>query len=235
MNHPASARLVFLASLFIATTIPSVVPATTIVFQDGTFPNASWSTVVEGLNAGGTGSGVQVASGGNPGSYRRATNTTNSAIGTGVSNTVYVFHVLAGAVHNPSTAGPIASIDYSEASIHTSGGVQACGLALRQGGVIFYGPSFLNPTTLNVWATSSQTGLTAASFDAVAPGLQTPDFTSSGGPIQFGFYRANSTSVGGAGSTTVGGIDNEIVTLTVTQPVPVTPSTWGGLKALHGK
>lgn len=233
MKLPASGRIVGIALLFVAGVFPAAVRATTVVFQDGTFPNASWTVLIEGINGGGTGSGTQTASGGNPGAYRQTTNTTNSAVGTGFSNSVFVFHRLAGAVHDPSTSGPITSIDYSEASIRISGGAQACGLALRQGGVIYYGPLFVNPTTLNVWATTTQPGLTAANFDALAPGLQTPNFTSLGGPIEFGFARANSTSTGGPGSTTVGGIDSWTVTLTVEEPVAVRRSTWGEIKALY--
>jgi len=229
MKRPVS----IFAVLCLAALLPVDSIASTVIFQDATFTNASWTVTTEGLNLGGTGSGVQSASGGNPGSYRRATNTTNSALGQSFSNTVWVFHKLAGAVYTPSTDGPIVSIDYTEASMRITGGVQACGLAIKQGGVVYYGPGFLNPTTFNVWATTTQTALTAASFDAAAPGVQNPNFSGSGGAIEFGFSRANSTSVGGAGSTTVGGIDNYKVTITGANPVATQPSTWGRVKSLY--
>jgi hypothetical protein len=231
MKPPAS----FLSVALLFLLVPAVSFSGTAVFSDATFTNANWTVITEGLNLGGTGSGAQFASGGNPGAYRRATNTTASALGQGFANTVYVFHKLTGATYDPSTTGPISSITYSEASMRITGGVQACGLAIRQGGVVYYGTLFLNPTTFNVWATTTQTGLVAASFDAAAPGVQNPDFTGSGGPIEFGFVRANSTSVGGAGGTTVGGIDNWSVTVNYEVPVATSQSTWGKVKALYRK
>lgn len=229
MKSPASV----LASLVFSLLVPVSSLAATVAFSDGTWANTNWTVTTEGLNLGGTGSGTQTASGGNPGSYRRCTDTVNAADFQPFSNTVYVFHAMAGATYTPSVSGPIVSINYSEASMRITGGQQACGLALRQGGVVYYGPLFLNPTTFNVWATTTQTALLASSFDATPAGVQNPDFSGSGGVIEFGFVRANSTSVGGSGSTTVGGIDNYSVTLTTAEPVATQPTTWGKMKALY--
>jgi hypothetical protein len=205
--------------------------AAVVTIQDGTFANADWTTTVEILNAGGSVSAFQVASGGNPGVFRRIENTLNSAIGTGVSNTVYGFHRFAGGTYDPTVGGPILSINYAEDSQRISGGVQACGLAVRQGGVIYFGPAFLTPTAFGTWATTTQAALVASQFDALAPGMQNPDFSVSGAPLEFGFFRANSTSVGGSGGTTYGGIDNWIVTLTVDGAVATEATSWGGVKA----
>ncbi len=206
--------------------------AQTVTFSDGTFASADWSTTTETLNLGGTVTATSIASGGSPGSYREIDNTLNSAIGQPFSNSVFGFHANANAIFRPAIDGPISSIDYSEASIRLSstGGVQACAIALRQNGVIYYGPGFLNPTTVGVWATTSQTGLTAANFDALAPGVQNPDFSSGGAPIQFGFSRSNSTSVGGGGGTTNGGIDNWSVTVHYDHATPAVGVSWGALK-----
>lgn len=205
-----------------------------VTFQDGTFLNADWSITTETLNLGGSVTGAQVATGGAPGAFRRITNTLNSAAGTGVSNTVYGAHFRAGAVYNPATTGAILTINYSEDSQRNSsvGGVQACALALRQNGTIYYGPGFLTPSTVGVWATTSQTGLVASQFDAAAPGVQNPDFSPTGAPIEFGFSRANSTSVGGDGGQTIGGIDDWTVVINHDAPVATHPSTWGKVKAL---
>ncbi len=229
MKPPAS----ILASLLLSVLVPVSSLAATVVFTDGTFTNANWTVTSEGLNLGGTGSGTQTATGGNPGSYRRCTDVVNAADFQPFSNTVYVFHKMAGATYTPSVSGPIVSINYSEASMRITGGQQACAIALKQGGVVYYGPLFLNPTTFNVWATTSQTALIATSFDAAAAGVQNPDFSGSGGQIEFGFVRANSTSVGGAGFTTVGGLDNYSVTLSTAEPVATRPTTWGQVKALY--
>ncbi len=207
--------------------------AQTASFNDATFINADWSITTELLNLGGSVTGTQVATGGTSGPYRRIDNTLNSAIGFGFSNTVFGFHARAGALFNPATNGPISAIDYSESSIRLAAGVQACGVALRQGGVIYYGPGFVTPSTLNVWVATAQPGLTAASFDAAAPGVQNPDFSNAGGPIQFGFYRSNSTSVGGGGSTLLGGIDDWSVTVHYDGATPSQSASWGAIKSRY--
>lgn len=204
----------------------------TVTFQDGTFANAQWTTSIEVLNGGGSVSAFEVASGGNPTAFRRIENTLNSAIGTGVSNTVYGFHRFAGGVYDPATGGPILAINYAEDSQRISGGVQACGVAVRQSGVIYYGLAFLTPTAFGTWATTTQTGLVAGQFDALAPGVQNPDFSVAGAPLEFGFWRGNSTSVGGGGGTTYGGIDNWRVELTVDAAVATRTTSWGEVKAL---
>lgn len=229
MKPPAS----ILASLLLSVLVPASSIAATVVFSDGTFTNANWTVTSENLNLGGSGSGTQTATGGNPGSYRRCTNTLNSALSQPFSNTVYVFHKVSGATYTPSVTGPIVSLDYIQDSMRITGGQQAYGLALKQGGVVYYGPLFVNPVTFNVWANTSQTTLIATNFDAAAAGVQNPDFSGTGGAIELGFVCANSTSVGGAGFTTVGGIDNWKVTITSAEPVAVEPTTLGKVKALY--
>jgi hypothetical protein len=219
-----------LALAVLAALVPPAMAQTT-TFSDATFLNADWTITTEIINLGGTVTGTQVASGGTSGPYRRIVNTLNSAIGFGFSNTVYGFHARAGAAFDPITTGAITSIDYSESSIRLAAGQQACAIALRQGGVIYYGPGFLNPSTLNVWVPTTQTGLTATSFDAAAPGVQNPDFSAAGAPIQFGFSRSNSTSVGGGGSTLTGGIDDWVVTVHFNAATPTRGTSWGALKA----
>src|SRR5262245_53279320 len=160
-------------SLFAVLLLAALAPlarAQSTTFSDGTFLDADWSVSVEVLNLGGTATGVQVGSGGNPGTWRQIDNTLNSAAGQSFSNTVYGFHSKSGATFAPASNGPITSIDYAESSLRTAGGQQACGLAVRQNGVIYYGPSFLNPSAFNTWAPNSQTGLTASSFDALPAG-----------------------------------------------------------------
>ena len=219
--------------LLLAALTPSA-QAQTTSFNDVNFFDADWTVTVEVLNLGGTATGAQVASGGNPGTYRRIDNTMNSAIGQPFANSVYAFNARTGATFAPASNGPITSIEYAESSMRTSGGQQACGLALRQSGVIYYGPSFLNPAAFGTWAPNSQATLTAAAFDALAPGVQNPNFGVGAPPIQFGFFRANSTSVGGAGSTTTGGIDNWTVTVHFNGATPVAAApTWGRVKSLY--
>ena len=121
MKPPAS----ILASLLLSVLVPISSFAATVVFSDGTFTNANWTVTSENLNLGGTGSGTQTATGGNTGSYRRCTNTLNSAVSQPFSNTVYVFHKQTAATYTPSVSGPIVSIDYVQDSMRITGGQQA--------------------------------------------------------------------------------------------------------------
>lgn len=226
---PRSPLLAFFALLFLA---PLAGPAAAATFSDATFTPADWTLTVETLNLGGSVTVSQLASGGNSGAFRRINDVLTSAVGQGFSNTVFGFHARVGATWNPSVQGAIASLAYSEDAYRYAGsGVQANGVALRQGGVIYYGTGSVTPGTTGVWQNYAWSTLTAASFDALAPGVQNPDFGPSGGPIQFGFYRANSTSVGGSGATISGGIDNWSVTLDMA--VPAAPTTWGRIKGTY--
>jgi len=235
MRRIRAARLAFV--LLTASCAFSIAPAfgATVVLQDGTFNNADWTVTTEILNLGGSASGTQTATGGNPGSYRRTTNTTNSAIGQSFSNTVFGYHRFSGGVYVPSTSGAILTVDFSVATMRITGGQQAFAIALRQNGVIYYGPIFLNPVAFNSWATTTQPGLTAASFDALAPGVQNPDFSVTGSSIEFGFLSGNSTSVGGGGGTTVGGLDNWSATVSTDEATPAASTSWGRVKTLYSK
>jgi len=224
MKCPSSILFVLLLSL-----APVGALAVTATFSDGTFLNSDWTTTVEIKDGGGTATAAQVASGGNPGSFRQVNISLNSSVGS-QNNGVWSSHRLNGATFTPSVSGPIVSISYSESSVKIGAYVQACGMAIRQGGVIYYGPSFLDT---NSWANTTQPSLTAASFDALPAGVQNPNFGASGGAIEFGFYRSNSTGVGYFGYSTQGGIDNWSVAVTYDGVIATEPSTWGKVKALY--
>lgn len=205
-------------------------PGAAATFSDTQFLPADWTITTETLNLGGSVTASQVTTGGNPGAFRRINDVLASATGQPFSNSVFGSHARAGATWSPAVQGQIAALAYQEDAYRYAGsGVQANGIALRQGGVIYYGPGSVTPGTTGVWANYAWSGLTATSFDALAPGVQNPDFSPSGGVIQFGFYRANSTSVGGGAATISGGIDNWNVTIEQATPAAVT--TWGRIKA----
>lgn len=224
MMRPAS----LLLSLLVLPFVPVIVSAATANFSDGTFLDSNWSSVVQIKDGGGTAGAAQISSGGNPGPFRQIGITLNSSSGS-QNNAVYISGWMSGATFTPSLSGSIVSISYSEASLIIST-VQACGIAVRQGGVIYYGPSFLDS---NSWTTTTQPTLTAASFDALPAGVQNPNFSGTGGTIEFGFFRANSTGVGSSGYSTSGGIDNWSVVVTYDGPVATEPTTWGRVKALY--
>ncbi len=75
------------------------------------------------------------------------------------------------------------------------------------------------------WTPHVLNGLTSADFGlvnvtptTVVDSTQHPDFTASGGPIQFGFFRANGTGLNGEGYTLAAGIDNWQITLAAAPP-----------------
>jgi hypothetical protein len=130
-----------------------------------------------------------VASGGNPGGFRRMEHRIDGM------GSIQVFHRYTGATYSPSTSGAIASLTYSEHRILFDppflGAGVAAGLALEQGGQL-YTLNFGGYTNLT-WQLHERTRIVANDFSP-APG---PDFSASGAPIRFGYVRGNSnTSTG---------------------------------------
>src|SRR5678815_2182300 len=80
---------------------------------------------------------------------------------------------------------------------------------LIQGGVYYFGADITFPST--AWQSVQLTGLTAGDFSSVS--ATHPDFSTSGGPMQFGFARSNSNNPGNPTIQTHHGIDNWMFTL----------------------
>lgn len=191
-------------------TPPTVKAQTT--FQDGTFNPADWSvSQVYTSGNGGSGSGAQMAGGGNPGScwvttHNMATNPARIAL----------FHARAGATFNPATQGVINSINFSmdirTISDPNGYGGQHAGLAVRQNSIVYVAP-FVGNGSMS-WLTRSQSALTAGNFTEYdGPGH--PDFTLGGAPMQFGFLTGNHNPPGGApASQTHVAYDNWSMSLT---------------------
>lgn len=107
--------------------------------------------------------------------------------------------------YSAATQGAITYIDYSEYRIELLppfvGAAIGGGMIIRQGSsrvlVSLTNGVFTNP----IWSQAGVTNLRPADL----PGI---NFTTSGAPIQFGFYRSNSANAGGATVTTTHGIDN---------------------------
>jgi hypothetical protein len=182
--------------------------ANALVFSDGTFKNEDWRLDVMQLGTGGDGSSTATASqqlsGGNPGEYRQIINTLNSGGG------VIGYHFYKNSVYNPSVQGEITSIDFSydHKMFLGFGEGQSTSFAILQGGVYF----MCAPGTWAnqaAWETLSATGLTAESFGTLGDPAIHPDFSTSGGPILFGFHTAN----GGYNYSITVGIDNWSVKL----------------------
>jgi hypothetical protein len=204
-----------------------------VTLSDGEFPASNWETVLFYLegNAGSVDLAAQVMSGGNPGAFRLTGLTVKGTDEAHPYSAVYVFQRFTPFVYDPSVSGPIVSLDYAEDCLRltaTTGG-QATGPALRQGGVVFVDGH--TGTTAPAWTHFALVDRTAEDFAPYGNAGVHPDFTSSGGLIEFGFYRANSSYA--SGYSTLAGIDNWMIRLRQDGPVPVQPTSWGRVKALY--
>ena len=187
----------------------------TASFADDTFDDSDWHITRMSVNNAGSVSAVQEATGGNPDSFRRII---NHCAGTG---TIYGFHMKLDAVYNPAVQGAIESLDYFEDSrmFVGFGQGQATGPALHQDGRFYFGPGMLS--NQSTWTTQSRTGVAGETFVEFVNGSghdsgSHPDFSSSGSPITFGFFRRNSN-----GTYTINaGIDNWSVVLSVDPGAP---------------
>jgi hypothetical protein len=185
-------------------TPPPPPPSGSDTFQDDFTSGAQWTTTV--LRS--TGNPVDpqtagtVAAGGHPDAYRSMTHSFTSA------GDIFVDHHFTGGTYNPSQQGAIATLDYSEDQIILQTPFTGAGVAswfiLVQNNQTFERATTPNIFTSTAWLQTSLTGLRASDF-APAPG---PDFSSTGGPIQFGYRRANTNDSPTAQFTLTHGIDN---------------------------
>jgi hypothetical protein len=174
-----------------------------VSFFDGTFNNADWNLTTY-TNPNGFGSsqnGFQLPVGGNPTQYRLVRN--NLVIG-GPNSLDMGIHINNTFSYNPGSSGAITSINYSEDSknfVNQGGGGQGTGLAIAQGGRFYV----VRTTILSMpysgfsnWAPNSLSGIVASDlYEATPAGTfisgSNPDFSASGGVMQFGFFRGNSS------------------------------------------
>jgi hypothetical protein len=171
------------------------------------------------------GSGVQVSSGGNPGEYREVFAARDPlTMGLDNSTGVYSFYDSA---YDLSVLGAIAELDVSIDAIQFGGG-SGGGLnpALRQGGVIYIARFVGHSMGETSWTPHEFLGLTESDFRDPDMISSTPDFSSLGGDIEFGWVYVVSSASADPVSRTVG-FDNWLLSVT---PVPE-PGT-GGLLAL---
>lgn len=206
-----------------------------VVFFDGVFNNADWTltSVNNPAGAGSTTVGFQVPVGGNPLQYRRIRNTLVTSAPTGA---IIGLHMRNTFSYNPG-GGAISVINYSEDSINfvnQGGNGQGSGLVIFQGGNYYIQrtPVLVMPyATFNTWQPNAAPGLVASDFwQLTLTGTlisgNNPDFSASGGVMQFGFWRGNS---GNTNIQTDCGIDNWRVEI-----IPVPGPTGSAVLALSG-
>jgi hypothetical protein len=191
------------------------------IFSDAIFNISGWQLVTEQEGNGGNLSFHQESIGGNTDEYMHITLTVNAAPPYSV---VFGAFFRTGAVYDPQTQGEIVTLEYSEDSIMFDGfgDGQHSGLALRQNDVIYYA-NFPFPgvgliqSNQSSWTSQSFTSLRAEDFGRpnTLGGPHTPDvhpdFSSGGAPIEFGFYRADTTP--SFKYSIIAGIDNWSVTI----------------------
>jgi len=187
-----------------------------VLVSDGDF--TSWSsfsfvtddpTVVTPGPGTSTGSAVTVPTGGNPGAYLSLTETftTGDTIWTGGIKTDYTY--------DPATQGALTSLGIKvDLRDPTFGATRATAwlLVVSQGGKRYYSVPFNAYTNSSILASFSENDLTSASFDTnpwagnfgVKPDGQSPDFSSSGTPLEFGFMIGNRVVGFGTLANTVG-------------------------------
>jgi hypothetical protein len=194
-----------------------------VQYSDATFNDVDWTgtKIVDTTGGGANFTASQIASGGNPGAYRR----NNHFYDTG---TIQVAHLRNGATYDPSVQGAASNIQISYDLIHLSppqNQAVAFGLLVFQNGSYYAGPEDL--IFDESWTHFANTR-SASDLNRVAgAGPDHPDFSASGQSFQVGFYSLNNSS--GGLLTRSAGIDNWNVTINaVPEPASV------GLLAIAG-
>lgn len=197
----------------LAATLGLTPAARAVSYFDGVFNDSDWTATKILDTTGGSASFVagQVAAGGNPNEYRQVMHT----YGFGA---IIVGHLRNGATVDPASCGGIQSVDFSFDAINIDPpfnfGVAFSPL-IYQGGQ--YYEYFPRPGVFaNAWTNFSFAGLVATDFTLVGSegAGSNPDFSASGGIMQFGYESGNSNPTPGTVATRTGGIDNWHVDVT---------------------
>ena len=211
-------------SLFVAASIAAAAEANAavvsqVVFSDHTYADADWTIV----NQFGLISAGQQATGGNPGSYRQV------ALGVG-QNVPFVGQLNKTFVYDPSLNGAITGITYN-IDLETTNAEGGTYFALiSQGGKLYLETMHTGNATPNTWLNENIV-LDLADFALVRTNAQGngliidanshPDFSANGSAITFGYE----VTAGGAGFfTSITGIDNDPIILTITPSVVPEPT-----------
>jgi len=200
-----------------------------VIFFDGTFNDGVWSDQ-EILDPGNNAffSAFQVAVGGNPGAFREVNHTLSTS-------DIGVSHLNPAFTYDPSTQGAITSIDvsYDLKEFAPLFGIEVVYSILAfQNGTYFIAP-FEN-LSQSSWTHFSHSGLIAANFingfsvsRLPGSGPFTPDFSSAGGPIEFGFFSGNTPLPFDPVSSTSSGIDNLSIAINTGVPEPASVALLG--------
>ncbi len=166
-----------------------------LVFGDGEFQPADWIVVPVPPPAPAQPPSVlteRLASGGNPGAFRRMSFVLGS--NSGVANVIYVFSA---ATYDPSAQGAVKVIDHAE-DCGTSPPSDLVGtessLVIEQAGRHYIAVAQANCGAMPWSAGAGRSSLAAADFQhfdgpACNAGEACPDFSANGAPMRFGYRR----------------------------------------------
>ena len=160
-----------------------------VTYTDGTFAPSSWGFEIVG---GGSSTPSQVASGGNPGSYRQINQSVPANTGWFYGFSRYGTNTATR--YDPVSQGAITSVDFSidARTISTVGGqVPGLAMGIKQGSLVYVQTAFANVGNSS-WGFFGSFGLTPADFTCVN-GSGTVDFSATGGPLRFGFVTINAS------------------------------------------
>jgi hypothetical protein len=185
-----------------------------ILFEDGVFAESDW-TALELIDTSTNDSFVITAgqrlTGGNPDAYRRVVQTVNED--EGVSIKLQSGHTYQPGSYDPSTEGAVAGVRFDFDGFSLPGnpaGAMGYGALIEQDGMFFL-KGFGQTLSGAGFEAFGGSFLSAADFAKVVGGTTTdptmhPDFSASGGAMNFGFFVSNGTR--GTPSVNEGGVDN---------------------------
>ena len=183
-----------------------------LVFADDTFNDADWTeAVVVQTGNGGSVSGDQDGTNGNPLPSRRVVSTVNAAPSATTTSSVGAFHQRLGFTYDPQSQGAVPWIEMTldarqfDPPFSSSAGQRVNAAIIQDGTVYVSSDGFLVPELS--W-TTKQIGPQGQDDFAAAGGGGQPDFSASGAPFGIGFFTTNSTSAGSSGFTTTVNYDN---------------------------
>ena len=191
----------------------SAVPG--IVFEDRSFLVADWQVSPVPADTGALPVHVDesLASGGNPGAYRKMTYVVPA--GTGSAR---VFYSSTASTWDPATQGAIYVVDYADDCIVLQGAnlvLVGSSLVIEQSGRRFLSDTSQSCISTTWGTVAKRASLAPADFrlfdgPACGAGETCPDFSASAAPMRFGYWRVAS---GTPGMTIAHGIDNWKVTV----------------------
>ena len=172
----------------------AVAQGTVTIISDGTFNDEDWS-IFKVVSEGGTNHTVQQApSGGNSGTFRSMTHTL-PPVPPGDLAKILVTHLYLGDSYDPGLQGAIDHINYAEngkmLSLPWPDAHSITYFALVQDNRLFLSKDFIDFIGNTTWESDILTNLTASDFAADDGSGDPPDFSASGGVIQFGYARFN--------------------------------------------